>query len=219
MPATTYKTLILPASESSALMLAADLLRQGMVVAFPTDTVYGVGCDLWQVAAIERLYAAKQRPYSLAIPVLVAGHAVVSQVARDLSETFETLAQHFWPGELTLIVPRRIKVPDILCAGEPTIAVRMPNHEMLLRLLRNLGGALAVTSANISGQPSPSTAEKVQENLDGRIPLILDGGKCSGGVASTIVDCVSQPPVLLRTGNLSLEMLRDVLPDIVERSI
>lgn len=212
-----YTTLTLPASSQEALERAAGLVRQGLVVAFPTDTVYGVGCDPWQPDAIERLFLAKQRPYEMAIPVLVANHMAVHQVAQNLGEAFEILAQRFWPGELTLIVPRRKAVPDRLCAGGPTVAVRMPNHAMLLHLLEILGGALAVTSANLSGHPSPCIADQVREQLSGRIPLILDGGQCSGGVASTIIDCVSQPPILLRTGNLSLEILRTVLPEIVEK--
>ena len=217
MSAEEYTTITLPASSPEALERAADLLRQGLVVAFPTDTVYGVGCDLWQPVAIERLYWTKQRPYEMAIPVLVAGLSAVRQVAQDLGEPFEILARRFWPGELTLIVPRRKEVPDLLCAGGPTIAVRMPNHKLVLQLLMKLGGALAVTSANLSGRPAPCTADEVLSDLRGRIPLILDGGRCSGGVASTIIDCVAQPPILLRTGNLSLDTLRSVLPDIVDK--
>ncbi|MHB1355467.1 MAG: L-threonylcarbamoyladenylate synthase [Anaerolineae bacterium] len=212
-----YTTLTLPASSQEALERAADLLRQGMVVAFPTDTVYGVGCDLWQPEAIERLILAKRRPYEMAIPVLVANLAAVHQVAQNLGEVFEILAQRFWPGELTLIVSRRKAVPDLLCAGGPTVAVRMPNHAMLLHLLEMLSGALAVTSANLSGHSSPCTPDQVCEQLCGRIPLILDGGRCSGGMASTIIDCVSRPPILLRAGNLSLDIIRTVLPEIVEK--
>jgi len=215
MLAERYNTLTILASSSEALERAVGLLRQGLVVAFPTDTIYGVGCDLWQTAAIERLYWAKQRPYEMAIPVLVASLSAVYQVAQNLSESFEILARRFWPGELTLIVPRRKEVPDLLCAGGPTIAVRMPNHEVVLQLLGMFGDTLAVTSANLSGHPAPCTADEVLSDLRGRIPLILDGGLCSGGVASTIIDCVSQPPTLLRTGNLSLDMLRAVLPEIV----
>lgn len=217
MSTEVYTTLTLPASSPEALERAAVLLRQGQVVAFPTDTVYGVGCDLWQPAAIERLYQAKQRPYEMAIPVLVASLSAVHQVAQNLGEAFEILARRFWPGELTLVVPRREQVPDILCAGGPTIAVRMPNHGVLLQLLEMLGGALAVTSANLSGRPAPCSADEVLRDLRSRIPLILYGDRCSGGVASTIIDCVAQPPILLRTGNLCLDALRSVLPDIVDK--
>jgi L-threonylcarbamoyladenylate synthase len=209
-----YTTLTIPVSNPEALKGAADLLHQGMVVAFPTDTVYGVGCDLWQPVAIERLYRAKKRPHDMAIPVLVANLAAVDQVTQNLGESFVILALRFWPGELTLIVPRRREVPELLCAGGDTIAVRMPNNRFTLQLLEMNGGALAVTSANLSGRPSPCTAEDVFKDLNGRIPMILDGGRCSGGLASTIVDCVAQPPVLLRAGNLSLDTLRSVLPDI-----
>lgn len=211
-----YTTLTLPASSPEALERAAGLLRQGLVVAFPTDTVYGVGCDLWQPAAIERIYQTKKRPHEMAIPVLVASLSEVHQVAQNLGESFEILARRFWPGELTLIVPRRKEVPDLLCAGGSSVAVRMPNHKVILQLLVKLGGALAVTSANLSGRPAPCTADEVLSDLRGRIPLILDDGRCSGGVASTIIDCVAQPPILRRSGNLSLDALRTVLPEIVD---
>jgi L-threonylcarbamoyladenylate synthase len=213
-----YTTLTLPISNTEALGRAVDLLRQGLLVAFPTDTVYGLGCDPWQPAAIERLFQTKRRPMEMAIPILVASLSVTQLVAQDQSATFEALARRFWPGELTLIVPRRERVPDILCAGGPTIAVRMPNHRELLTLLEEMGGALAVTSANISGRPSPCTAEEVLADFIGNIPLILDGGRCSGGVASTIIDCVAQPPVLLRAGNLSLDELQSVVPGIVQKT-
>lgn len=213
-----YSTVTLPATSSEALERALNLIFQGQVVAFPTDTVYGVGCDLWQVTAIERLFLAKLRPYEMAIPVLVANLSAVQLVAHNLSDSFEMLAQRFWPGELTLIAPRRKEVPDLLCAGGDTIAVRMPNHKMLLHLLERLGGVLAATSANLSGHPSPCTATQVLADLGGRIPLILDGGRCAGGVASTIIDCVAQPPILLRTGSLGLDALRSVAPDIIQKT-
>ena len=217
MPEMKYTTVSLAISSPHAMEQAAELIRQGMVVAFPTDTVYGVGCDPWQPQAIERLFWAKERPREMAIPVLVDGYPAVQQVARNLSESFRLLAARFWPGELTLIVPRSDLIPELLCAGGPTIAVRMPDHKELLSLLGMLGGVLAATSANISGRPSLCTAAEVSGDLLGRIPMILDGGRCSGGVASTIVDCVAQPPVLLRAGNLGLDTLRAVLPDIVEK--
>jgi len=213
-----YTTLTLPISHPEALERAASFLRQGLLVAFPTDTVYGLGCDPWQPAAIDRLFLTKRRPMQMAIPILVASLSATQLVAQDQSTVFEALARQFWPGELTLIVPRRERVPDILCAGGPTIAVRMPNHQELLSLLEEMGGALAVTSANISGRPSPCTAEDVLADFIGDIPLLLDGGRCSGGVASTIIDCVAQPPVLLRTGNLSLDELRSVVPGIVQKT-
>ncbi|NLG49029.1 MAG: threonylcarbamoyl-AMP synthase [Chloroflexi bacterium] len=211
-----YETQVYPATDEIGVALAVRLLREGQVVAFPTDTVYGVGCDLWQPEAIERLYWVKQRPHQLAIPVLVATPQDVAQVASHLPASFAPLAERFWPGGLTLIVPRRPEVPDILCMGGPTVAVRMPDHPLALRLIAALGGALAVTSANLSGHPAPTTATEVLADLQGRVPLILDGGRCAEGVASTIISLVADPPVLLRRGAISVETLRQAVPSLVE---
>jgi L-threonylcarbamoyladenylate synthase len=211
------RTRVLDVSDETALHAATTLLRNGDIVAFPTDTVYGLGCDLWQETAIARLYEAKDRPGNLAIPVLVSSPEQVGQVAQDIPEAFARLAQRFWPGGLTLIVRRRAHVPVLLCAGGDTVAVRMPAYPLVQRLAEALGGALAVTSANLSGRPSPATAQDVLADLQGRIPLLLDGGRCAGGVASSIIDLVSDPPVLLRQGALSLETLRQVVPTLVAK--
>ncbi len=208
-------TRVLDASDEGALPEAWRLLRAGQVVAFPTDTVYGVGCDPWQVTAIERVYAAKLRPRNMALPVLVSGLEQVMRVARDLPSTFYAMAERFWPGGLTLILPRRPEVPDILCAGGPTIAVRMPAHDIALRLIAGMEGALATTSANLSGRPASRTAQQVLAELNGRVALILDGGECPGGIASDIIDLTASPPVLLRRGALEIAELRKVLPTLV----
>lgn len=211
---TGYETRVYPATDEEGLALAVRLLREGQVVAFPTDTVYGVGCDLWQPEAIERLFWVKQRPHQLAIPALVATLQDVEQVASYIPASLVPLAERFWPGGLTLIVPRRPQVPDILCASDPTVAVRMPDHPVALRLIAELGGVLAVTSANLSGSPSPTTAAEVLADLDGRLPLILDGGRCAEGVASTIISLVTDPPTLLRQGAIPVETLRQILPSL-----
>ena len=208
-------TRVYSTSSAKALPEALAILRGGGNVVFPTDTVYGVGCDLVQTEAIERLYWAKRRPKRLAIPILVSEPAQVSQVARDPSPLFDILAARFWPGGLTLILPRHPTVPVVLCAGGDTIAVRMPDHPFALRLIAAMGGALAATSANLSGRPSPRSASEALADLNGRVALLLDGGECPGGVASTIVDLVSDPPVLLRQGGLEVTTLRDLLPDLV----
>ncbi|MHB9033180.1 MAG: L-threonylcarbamoyladenylate synthase [Anaerolineae bacterium] len=215
MPPEVYTTRVLPADDPRAIETAVALLRQGEIVAFPTDTVYGVGCDPWQILAVERLYDVKQRPLTMAIPLLVADTAQVDKVAVELNDTFTNLSEHFWPGELTLIVKRQAAVPEIVTAGGSTLALRMPDNPVALQLCRHLGGALATTSANLSGEPACVTAEQVFRSLTGRIPLILDGGQAHGGVASTIIDCVSQPPRILRRGNLGLQQLRAVVPTLV----
>ena len=197
---------------SQSLRQALTVLRAGHPLVFPTDTVYGVGCDLWSEQAIVSLYEAKRRPSGLAIPVLLSSIEHVSQVARRVSPIFVALAERFWPGGLTLIVPRRSELPPALCGGRDTIAVRMPGHPIALALIERMGGALAATSANLSGRPAPVTAAQAHADLAGRVPLILDGGACPGGQASTIVDLVSDPPKLLRRGGVTIEMLQEVLP-------
>jgi len=208
-------TRALSADVDEALPAALAALRAGGVVAFPTDTVYGVGCDLWPVEAIERLYDAKQRPRELAIPILVSHPSYVAQVARDLPPDFEAVVGRFWPGGLTVIVPKAEGVPEALSGGRDTVAVRMPDHPVALRLIEAMGGALAVTSANLSGRPAPVSAAEVLADLDGRVPVLVDGGVCPGGVASTIISLVSTPPVLLRQGGIAPDALRQVLGELV----
>ena len=210
------KTLLLQAEAEGALEQAIQALRAGEIVVFPTDTVYGVGCDLWNPEAIERLYWAKKRPKKLPIPVLVSAPEHVQQVAHHLPPYFDVLVESFWPGGLTLIVRRRPQVPAVLCAGGDTVAVRMPAHPLALRLIEAMGGALAATSANISGNPAPKSASDALEELQGRVAIVLDGGDCPGGIASTIVDLVSSPPRLLRHGPLSATAIRELLPDLIE---
>jgi L-threonylcarbamoyladenylate synthase len=208
-------TVLLPIADPLTLALAVDLVRSGQVIAFPTDTVYGVACDPWSEEAIARLYWAKWRPATLAIPVLVSAVSDVSRVASGLPDGFGALAERFWPGPLTLIVPRHPHVPAILGADRDTIAVRLPDHGWVRALISAVGGALATTSANISGHPPLTDAHQVQEALGGRVSLIVDGGECAGGLASTIVDLVARPPRVLRTGGLTYEALRQVLPDLL----
>lgn len=210
-----YDTQVLDAGASEAIEEAAAVLRRGELVVFPTDTVYGVGCDYRDAEAIERLYWAKQRPYTLAIPVLVSHPRHVSLVARSLPDAYEALTDRFWPGGLTLIVPRLTSLPDILTAGGDTVAVRMPDHPVAQALIEAAGGAVAGTSANLSTRPSPCTAQQALADLEGRVHLVLDGGACPQGIASSIVDLCSTPPRLLRGGGLEPELLREVLPDLV----
>jgi L-threonylcarbamoyladenylate synthase len=200
------KTSIVPASD---LKTALDVLQAGGLVAFPTDTVYGVGALAFENAAIESIYTAKQRPIEKAIPILIGGMEDLDQVAIDIPAMALTFAQHFWPGPLTCIVPKRETLPPAVSATS-TVAVRIPDHPDARALLRAVG-PMAVTSANISGQPSPSTAREVYEQLNGRIPLILDGGRTPGGVASTLVDCSGNTPVILREGPISLQNLLNLL--------
>jgi L-threonylcarbamoyladenylate synthase len=200
------KTQIIPASQIQA---ALEILQNGGIVAFPTDTVYGVGAPAFDNAAIESIYAAKDRPVEKAIPILIGDFSDLEKVADDIPDMALRFAARFWPGPLTCIVPKKQTLPPAVSATY-TVAVRIPDHPDALALLR-AAGPMAVTSANISGQPSPSTAHEVYDQLNGRIPLILDGGRTPGGVPSTLVDCTGQQPVILREGPLSLEELLSAL--------
>ncbi|HTX92507.1 MAG TPA: L-threonylcarbamoyladenylate synthase [Anaerolineales bacterium] len=195
--------------EPRAFPRALEILKVGGLVALPTDTVYGLGALAFDGLAVESIYAAKARPVEKAIPVLVGDPADLAKVTLTIPEMASRLADRFWPGPLTLVVPRHPRLPEAVSATS-TVAVRLPDHPAARALLR-LAGPMAVTSANLSGQPSPSTAEEVFAQLGGRIALILDGGKTPGGIPSTLVDCTGSEPKLLREGPISLAEILSVL--------
>lgn len=203
------KTVLLSATDLQAIPAALQVLKSGGLVAFPTDTVYGLAADPFNPAAIQRLYAAKERDMSKAIAVLVGAVEQLEQVTPGLTQAAERLAAHFWPGALTLVITRRPKLPSELSAL-PTIGVRMPDHAFALRLLR-ASGPLATTSANRSGEENPLTADDVLQQLSGRVELVLDGGRCPGGVPSTVVDCTVPDGRILRDGAISTEEIQAVL--------
>jgi L-threonylcarbamoyladenylate synthase len=197
------KTTILPAEHPEAIQRAVDIIQRGEPIAFPTDTVYGLGVDAFDAASIKKLFLVKERAASRAIPILLGDIDHLSWVTAEMSYLALRLAEVFWPGPLTLVVPRHMSIPTIISLDE-TVGVRMPNHPVALTLLRQTG-PLAVTSANISGAPSTRTAQAVQEQLDGRIPLILDGGRTPGGIPSTVVACTGEEPLILRDGPISID--------------
>ena len=199
------KTKVLPVNHSEALPSALKILRAGGLVAFPTDTVYGLGALAFDNTAIESIYKAKDRPIEKAIPILIGDLSDLYKVSDDIPNMALRFATRFWPGPLTCIVPKKQTLP-LAVSATSTVAVRIPDHADARALLR-AAGAMAVTSANISGQPNPSTAQEVYDQLNGRIPLILDGGKTRGGVPSTLVDCTGEKPVVLREGPISLDEL------------
>lgn len=198
---------ILDSTDPEAIERAVSLLRGGSVIAHPTDTVYGVAADAGNADAVARLYAVKRRPRDKAIPLLLADAADLDRVADRISETAHMLAEQFWPGGLTIVVPAAGWLPEVLLAGGDTVAVRLPDHTVPRELARRLGRPLAATSANISGQPSPVTAGDVAEQLGDRIPLVLDAGPAPGGVASTVIDLTSDRPRILRDGAISRDEL------------
>lgn len=198
-------TLIVNSDSPDTISQALDILKTGGLVAFPTDTVYGVGALAFDGKAVESIYAAKDRPIEKAIPVLIADENDLEKVGMDIPEVAHKLASRFWPGPLTVLVPKKPNLPVSVSATE-TVGVRIPDHAVARTLLR-AAGPMAVTSANISGQASPSTAQEVLAQLGGRIPLIIDGGKTPGGVPSTLVDCTGSELKILRQGPITLEEL------------
>lgn len=203
------KTEVVPATAEHALRYAADVLRNNGVVAFPTDTVYGVGALVHRAEAVERLYSVKGRATDKAIAVLVAQASDLGAIAAELSPAAQSLAEAFWPGPLTLVVPKHPGLPEAV-SSMPTVGVRLPDHPVTRRLLE-LTGPLAVTSANRSGEPNTLTAQAVLAQLDGRLELIVDGGRVSGGVPSTVVDCTGPALRVLRAGPISEADLRRAL--------
>jgi len=175
------------------------ILRRGGVIAFPTDTVYGLGADAFNPPAVERIYEIKNRPKHHQFPLLIADAKQLTALAEPIPEIAWFLARRFWPGGLTLVLPRKDSVPAHL-TSRSSIAVRVPNHSVCQALIENLGNPLIGTSANVSGQPAALTAETVEHQLGRRIDLIINGGRCPGGQESTIVDITLEPPVILRQG-------------------
>lgn len=203
------KTQILSADSPDSIFRALEILRSGGMVAFPTDTIYGVGVLAFNGDAIKSIYVAKNRPIEKAIPVLLGNAGDLDQVAAKVPIMARRLADHFWPGPLTLVIPKKVTLPEEVSSTD-TVGVRIPDNHTARELLRS-AGPLAVTSANISGGVNPSTAEEVFDQLNGRIKLILDGGRTPGGTASTVVDCTKSEPVILRSGPVSLEDIRSAL--------
>ena len=202
-------TEVIKSDNPVALPHAVDVLKNGGLVAFPTDTVYGLAAISSSVEFIERLYAVKSRESTQAIAILLSSPAELEEVSVKPSKTALVLASRFWPGPLTLIVPRHPDLPDIL-SPNPTIGVRVPDHALALDLLR-LAGPLGVTSANISGQENTNTAQEVMQQLNGRIHLVIDGGKSPGSIPSTVVDCTTPDPVILRPGPIDLEDILEAI--------
>ncbi|HEX8996058.1 MAG TPA: L-threonylcarbamoyladenylate synthase [Ktedonobacterales bacterium] len=194
---------------------AAALLRAGRLVAFPTETVYGLGADATNADAVTGIFAAKERPRSDPLIVHIADMAQLEQVARDIPPLALALAQRFWPGPLTLVLPRAEAIPSIVASGGETVGVRMPAHPVALALLRAAGTPIAAPSANRFMRTSPTTAAHVLADLDGRIAAVLDGGPCQVGVESSVVDLTSTPPHLLRPGGVTLEQLRELAPETI----
>ena len=206
------ETKLLAANEES-LAWGAELLRRGELVAFPTETVYGLGANALDSAAVREIFAAKGRPADNPLIVHIWDREQLAQVCH-VPPLAEKLMDAFWPGPLTLLMPRRESIPLVVTASLPTVAVRMPSHPVAAALLKACNVPVAAPSANTSGRPSPTRAEHVIEDMDGKIEMILDGGQVGIGVESTIVDVSGPVPTLLRPGAVTLEMLRETLGQV-----
>jgi len=200
--------------EQKVIERAAKLLHDGEIVVFPTETVYGLGADAFQATALERIFAAKGRPFSDPLIVHIADEHELELLTTKISTEAKRLAKEFWPGPLTLILPKGSRVSPLMTAGLETVAVRMPRHPVALALINALGSPIAAPSANRFMHVSPTTAHHVYTDLSGKVPLILDSGPCEIGVESTVLDLCSDEPRILRPGGISLEALRTILPDV-----
>ena len=194
---------------------AAEILKADGVVALPTETVYGLAASAYSDKAISKVFSAKGRPQDNPLIVHISDIGMLSGVVSDFSEKAKALAEKFWPGPLTMVLPKGKAVCDSVSRGLETVAVRMPQNEVAREVIRVSGLPLAAPSANLSGSPSPTSADHVIADLDGKIDAVIMSGKCSVGVESTVVSLVTNPPRLLRPGLITAEQLREILPDLV----
>ena len=201
--------------ESDTTRIAADIIKSGELVAIPTETVYGLGADGLNPAAVAKIFEAKGRPQDNPLILHICGAEQIETFCHDVPQAAYELANRFWPGPLTMVLPARDIVPKCTTAGLSTVAVRCPDNAVTREIIRLSGCPLAAPSANISGKPSTTTAEHVLHDHEGRIPAIVDGGPCRVGVESTIVDLTEQRPRLLRPGGITPEQLLEVLGDLV----
>jgi L-threonylcarbamoyladenylate synthase len=194
---------------------SVTLLQEGGVIAFPTDTVYGIGADPFNEHAVAKIYRIKRRPPHLALPLLLSDKSELPEVARAIPEVAWRLVERFLPGGLTLVLRKAPTVPHTVAPGD-TVAVRIPNHPIPIALIRKLGTPLIGTSANLSGRPNPITAQEVREQLGDEVDFIINGGGCPAGIASTVVDVTQEMPRILREGAVPRVELEEVCAYKVE---
>ncbi|MFC1958780.1 L-threonylcarbamoyladenylate synthase [Chloroflexota bacterium] len=194
-----------------------SILRQGGIVAYPTDTVYGLGACISLPQAVERIYKVKERSRNMSLPLLLADVSQITKVAEVVPPIGWLLIHSFLPGALTLVLPKSSLIPDIITAGGTTVAIRIPSHPVPIALVEGLGAPIVGTSANLSGRPSSLTAEEVYSQLGDKVDLVIEGGRCPGGKESTIVDITGENPVILREGAISREEIEQVCEGITLR--
>ncbi|MFW9852721.1 MAG: L-threonylcarbamoyladenylate synthase [Candidatus Thorarchaeota archaeon] len=193
---------------------AVEYIQDGEIVAFPTDTIYGIGCDVFIPEAVENIYSIKNRSLDKPINVLVSSQEQIYDIAKNVKSKFFKLVEEFWPGPLTIVVEKNSDVPDIVTSNLNTVGVRMPNNPIVISIIDMINTPLATTSANIAEEESAVTAEKVLEYFNGKIPCVIDGGRTDIGEPSTIVDIASDPPRIIRQGAISSVELRKILSNI-----
>ena len=201
--------------DTAAIDRAAAILKNGGLVAIPTETVYGLAANAYDKKAVANIFKAKGRPQDNPLIVHISDMEMIGEIVSELPKKAEELAREFWPGPLTLVLPRSQKIPSSVSAGLDTVAVRMPSSSIAREIIRKSGLPLAAPSANLSGSPSPTTASHVIADLDGRIDAVVVSERSAVGVESTVVSLCSNPPRLLRPGGITVEQLREILPDIV----
>jgi len=211
MPETRLITMSLDKPDVEGIKDAAEVIRKGGLVAFPTETVYGLGADALNAEAVKRVFDAKGRPPDNPLIVHIADHHQLIDLADEVPEKGQRLAKEFWPGPLTLVVKRTFLVPDIVTAGLETVGIRMPDHPVALALIMEFGGGIVGPSANLSGRPSPTSAQHVMEDLKGRVDVVLNAGPAEIGIESTVLDVTVDPPVILRPGGLHKESIEDIV--------
>ena len=187
------------------------ILKSGGVIAYPTDTVYGFGARFDNTTAVERVFLVKHRPRNMALPLLLSDASQMDELAVNIPESARRLASRFWPGALTIVLHKSKTVADIITAGGDTVALRVPAHPVTLALIRGVGVPIVGTSANLTGKPSPVTADEVMSQLDGTVDLIIDGGRSPVGKESTIVDLTGKVPVIVRQGAISADEIMAIL--------
>jgi L-threonylcarbamoyladenylate synthase len=213
-----FKTQILNAQTDfkSAIARGAELLKSGELVAFPTETVYGLGARIFDEQAVLKIFTAKGRPNDNPLIAHISAISDVEKIAVEIPDTFLKLAEAFFPGPLAVVLKKHGRVPAAVSAGLDTIAVRMPDHDVALVLIAAAGKPLVAPSANISGRPSPTTAQHVFEDMQGKIPAIIDGGPCRVGIESTVINILGENPVILRPGSITKQEIEDVLKRKIE---
>jgi L-threonylcarbamoyladenylate synthase len=201
--------------DPTSIQIAANIIRSGGTVGFPTETVYGLGANALDPSAVNKIFSAKGRPADNPLIVHVSSIDMVMGIAHDLPEVLYSLISRFWPGPLTLIVKKKRIVPDVVTGFQATVGIRMPKNAVALELIKKAGCPIAAPSANLSGKPSPTTAKHVQSDLDGRLDLILDGGSCEIGIEFTVLDLTSAIPIIYRPGKITPDELRVLLPNVM----